>query len=89
MQTNNVQQVKNTIRNWVLDQTEEFTILDIYAQPELSAALKVRISQMLVIDEALLQLGCIIDRGQENVEFIKLRYTPPEIVRINRDLLCA
>jgi len=91
MQTNDIQlqQVINTIRNWVLDQEHEFTIMDIYAQPELSALLEVRIPKMLLIDEALLKLGCTIDRGQDEVEFIRLKYTPPAVVRVDRDLLCA
>lgn len=91
MQTNNtqLQQVINTISNWVLNQSADFTIIDIYAQPELSARLEVRLQKMLLIDEALLKLGCTIDRGQDDIEFIKLRYTPPVVVRIDRDLLCA
>lgn len=83
------QQVINTLRDWVLNQVEDFTILDIYSQPELSSHLPARMPTMLQIDDALLKLGCIIDRDQENVEFIKLRYTPPSVVRIDRDLLCA
>ena len=88
MQTN-VQQVINTLRDWVLDQVEDFTILDIYEQPDLSSQLPARLPIMLVIDEALIKLGCTINRSQDEVEFIHLRYTPPVVVRIDRDLLCA
>lgn len=84
-----LQQVINTIRDWVLNQTSDFTIMDIYAQPELSAHLPARMPIMLNIDEALLKLGCTIEHGQDDVSFPQLRYTPPAVVRVDRDLLCA
>lgn len=82
-----VQKTINILRDWVLDQTKPFTIMDIYGQPTLSAKLEVRIPKMLVIDEALLKLGCTIEQGQEDVEFIRLKYTPPVVMRVHRDLI--
>jgi hypothetical protein len=89
MKNTQLQTVVSVLRNWVLDQVEDFTIMDIYAQPDLSAKLEVHLSKMLLIDQALIELGCTIPSGQENVELRNLRYTPPLVVRIDRDLLCA
>jgi len=84
-----LQRVLNVLRNWVLDRNGiPFTMNDIYADPSVSCHLSASIPTMILIDRALLALRCTIDReNQGTVSFQNLVYTPPKIIRVDRDLM--
>lgn len=84
-----LQRVLNALRNWVLDRNGiPFTMNDLYADPAVSCHLSVSIQTMILVDRALLALRCTIDReNQDTVSFQSLVYTPPKIIRVDRDLM--
>ena len=86
-----LQRVLNALRNWVLDRNGiPFTMNDLYADPAVSCHLSASIPTMILIDRALLTLRCTIDReNQDTVSFQNLVYTPPKIIRVDRDLICT
>jgi len=84
-----LQRVLNVLRNLVLDRNGiPFTMNDLYADPAVSCHLSVSIQAMILIDRALLALRCTIDQeNQGAVSFQNLVYTPPKIIRVDRDLM--
>lgn len=86
-----LQRVLNVLRNWVLDRNgEEFTMNDIYRDPSISSNLSASIGTMIIIDRALLSLRCVIvTKNEGSIAMQNLVYKPPNVRRIDRDLLCT
>lgn len=76
-----LQQVPNVLRNWVLDRNgEPFTMNDIYRDPSLSSELSASIETMIVIDKALLALRCtIVNKNNATVSLQNIIYKPPNV----------
>lgn len=72
-----VQKVINTIRDWVRSKNgATFRISEIYADPVLSAKLPAKLSMMMLIDEALMRMGCSVNNHEDNFKFADKVYTP-------------
>lgn len=80
-----LQSIINIIRDWVLSQTESFTINDIYNNPGISENLACTRENMLLIDQALATLRCTIEQNRNKAPMWLVRYTPPKILRVSRD----
>ena len=81
----NLQSVINIIRDWVLNQTEPFTIYDIYSKPRMSEKLACTKANILLLDEALITLRCTTEQDPDNTPMKLLRYIPPKPKRVRRE----
>lgn len=85
-----LQRVINIMRNWVLERNGvQFTMNDIYSDPDVSSKLDDSIGTVIVIDKALITLGCARASGDEPISLKQALYKPPNIRRIDRDFLCT
>lgn len=79
-----LQEVINIIRDWVLSQTDEFAIHEIYRKPDLHKDLQCNMTTIKLIHKALLALrctpidrcGCVINDGR-----LPHKYNPPNQAR--------
>lgn len=91
---NSVNQVKNSLvqlvigslRNWVLERKEPFTIIDIWLDPELSKDFCVNEEMVRAVRAALLKLNCeVIGLAGLGIEI----FQAPKVIKIDRDLLVS
>ena len=91
---NSVNQVKNSLvqlvvgslRNWVLERKEPFTISDIWLDPELSKDFCVNEEMVRAVRAALLKLNCeVIGVAGLGIEI----FQAPKVIKIDRDLLVS
>ena len=75
-----LQNVINIIREWVLMQTEPFTIPDIYRHQAISGKLSCNHKTMQLIHKALLALRCTVNTAETNFT----EYNPPNMPRVIR-----
>jgi hypothetical protein len=83
-----LQQVLNIIRDFVLSQTQPFTIAHLYMNPFVSEKLAVTKANLLMIDKALMTLNCSTVQNGFNTPFKDLLYVAPPVKRVHRDLVC-
>lgn len=83
-----LQQVINVIRDFVLSQTQPFTIAHLYMNPFVSEKLAVTKANLLMIDKALLTLNCKTVQNGNDTPFKELMYVAPPVKRVHRDLVC-
>ena len=83
-----LQQVLNIIRDFVLSQTQPFTIAQLYMNPFVSEKLAVTKSNLLMIDKALMTLNCSTVQNGLNTPFKELLYVAQPVKRVHRDLVC-
>ena len=83
-----LQEVLNIIRDFVLSQTNPFTIAHLFANPFISEKLAVTKANLLMIDKALLTLNCKTVQNGNDTPFKELMYVAPPVKRVHRDLVC-
>lgn len=83
-----LQQVLDIIRDFVLSQTKPFTIAHLYMNPFISEKLAVTKDNLLMIDKALMTLNCSTVQNGFNTPFKELLYVAPPVKRVHRDLVC-
>jgi len=83
-----LQEVLNIIRDFVLSQTQPFTIAHLYINPFVSEKLAVTKANLLMIDKALMTLNCSTVQNGFNTPFKDLLYVAPPVKRVHRDLVC-
>lgn len=83
-----LQEVLNIIRDFVLSQTQPFTIAHLYMNPFVSEKLAVTKANLLMIDKALLTLNCKTVQNGNDTPFKELMYVAPPVKRVHRDLVC-
>ena len=83
-----LQQVLDIIRDFVLSQTKPFTIAHLYMNPFISEKLAVTKANLLMIDKALMTLNCSTVQNGDNTPFKELLYVAPPVKRVHRDLVC-